>query len=264
VLSPSYLTSRVAHVSLYALLLALSASSTPFPGPLFLDRKGGAAGEKAKKANILSYLDTRAGEIEQGLGWLKGQSNVTKFRQEEGKGVLVRLLSVMIQNDGRLMGRCARSVHSILSALPSHRRLLTVVLVALSCFRQCESRGGYPRRPSSRSSSSFLSESIAHHSRSTPFDFHLPNLKPFPFRLDFPSTHHRFRLSPNIDAEVGRSRQLDSPSAARGEEASGSIGDGGEALGACYGRKQLHRQADVGRGCQGVCGERARRRRRSR
>lgn len=84
--------------------LALSSSSTPFPGPLF-DRKGSAASEKAKKATILAYLDTRAGEIEQGLGWLKGQSNEVRFRQEEGKGVLVRLLGAMIQNDGRLMGR---------------------------------------------------------------------------------------------------------------------------------------------------------------
>jgi len=86
---------------------ALKSSTAPFPGPVFLDpaTPRGATGDKSKRAAVLGYLDARAVEIEQGLGWLKGKGNEAKFRSEEGKAVLMRLVAAMVQNEGRLMGR---------------------------------------------------------------------------------------------------------------------------------------------------------------
>lgn len=86
---------------------ALKSSTASFPGPVFFDpaTPRGATGDKSKKAAVLGYLDARAVEIEQGLGWLKGKGNEPKFRSEEGKAVLLRLLAVMVGNEGRLMGR---------------------------------------------------------------------------------------------------------------------------------------------------------------
>lgn len=92
---------------------ALASSSATFPGPVFLDPSTpkGATGDKAKKAAVLAYLDARAVEIEQGLGWLKGKGDDAKYRSEEGKAVLLRLLGAMVSNEGRLMGRLVLSFH---------------------------------------------------------------------------------------------------------------------------------------------------------
>lgn len=99
----SFLTRR----SSFSFNPALKSSTAPFPGPVFLDpaTPRGAAGDKVKRAAVLGYLDARAVEIEQGLGWLKGKGDDAKFRSEEGKAVLMRLLAVMVGNEGRLMGR---------------------------------------------------------------------------------------------------------------------------------------------------------------
>ncbi|CDZ96496.1 Regucalcin gene promoter region-related protein (RGPR) [Phaffia rhodozyma] len=97
-------------------------SSPSFPGPLFLDPATikNAAGEKAKKASVLAYIDNQASEIEQGLAWVKGKGDEIKFRDQEGKAILLRLLAVMIENEGRLMGSDAAkdSVRAIL--MPGH------------------------------------------------------------------------------------------------------------------------------------------------
>lgn len=87
--------------------IAVDITSSIFPGPLFLDPSSpkGSAADKSKKASILAYLDTQATEIEQGLAWIKGKGDEIQFREQEGKAVLLRLLAVMIGNDGRLMGR---------------------------------------------------------------------------------------------------------------------------------------------------------------
>lgn len=88
---------------------ATSTSTETFPGPLFLDPSSakGAAGAKVKKGVVLSYIDARAAETEHALGWLKtqGASDDVRYREEEGKAVLLRLIGVMVENEGRLSGR---------------------------------------------------------------------------------------------------------------------------------------------------------------
>ena len=91
---------------------ALNESSAQFPGPLFSDpgtptasliSTGAAAQTKAKKARVIKYLEERAEEISQGLGYL--QQGNTEGQNAQAKHVLVKLLKVMVENDGRLHGR---------------------------------------------------------------------------------------------------------------------------------------------------------------
>ncbi|KAF5365767.1 hypothetical protein D9758_003329 [Tetrapyrgos nigripes] len=90
---------------------ALTVSVASFPGPLFSDpgtpttglvRPGVSAQTKTKKARVLKYLEERASEISQGLNYLHAGS--TEHRQAEGKLVLVKLLKVMVENDGKITG----------------------------------------------------------------------------------------------------------------------------------------------------------------
>lgn len=91
-----------------SLFSALSSSTEVFPGPAFADPSSakGAAGDKTKKAAVLKYLSARVAETEHALGWLKSQGDGAKYREEEGKAVLMRLIAVMVDNEGRLVGRC--------------------------------------------------------------------------------------------------------------------------------------------------------------
>ncbi|KAJ7046799.1 Sec23-binding domain of Sec16-domain-containing protein [Mycena alexandri] len=91
---------------------ALEVSSATFPGPLFSDPGTPTTGlvrtttvstqTKAKKARLVKYLTDRAEEISQGIGYLHAGS--TEGRQAEGKLVLVKLLKILVENDGRLSG----------------------------------------------------------------------------------------------------------------------------------------------------------------
>lgn len=89
---------------------ALDTSSARYPGPLFSDPglptnslvRTTASQVKAKKASISKYLDERADEIQRGIGYLNPGSE--DRRQADGKVVLVRLLKVMVENDGKLTG----------------------------------------------------------------------------------------------------------------------------------------------------------------
>ncbi|KEP46782.1 Sec16 Sec16-C: Sec23-binding domain protein [Rhizoctonia solani 123E] len=97
---------------------AVEVSSAVFPGPLFSDpgspTKGlvsvgvGGSGAKTKKTAVLKYLGERAEEIERGLGYLAvdaGSSPGPSERSKaEGKLVLVNLLKIMVENDGKLTG----------------------------------------------------------------------------------------------------------------------------------------------------------------
>ncbi|KAJ7632637.1 Sec23-binding domain of Sec16-domain-containing protein [Roridomyces roridus] len=69
---------------------ALEVSSATYPGPLFSDPGTPTTGL------------TRAAEISQGIGYLHAGS--IEGRQAEGKRVLVNLLRVLVENDGRLSG----------------------------------------------------------------------------------------------------------------------------------------------------------------
>lgn len=88
------------------------ASTVVFPGPLFGDSGSlvstlaittTTSTAKAKKTKVLMYLDERAKELEQGLGYHTAGS--PERRRTEGKLVLVRLLHAMIENDGHISGR---------------------------------------------------------------------------------------------------------------------------------------------------------------
>ncbi|KAI0031714.1 Sec23-binding domain of Sec16-domain-containing protein [Vararia minispora EC-137] len=90
---------------------ALESGNMSFPGPLFADpgtpttslvRPGASAQIKSNKAKVLKYLEERAGEIAQSIPYLE-QSSATG-REAEGQLVLVRLLKVMVENDGQLSG----------------------------------------------------------------------------------------------------------------------------------------------------------------
>ena len=84
---------------------ALKTSETPFPGPLVLDPTTSktAANDKKKKEAVLSYLVSRAEEIEKGLPYLKTSANSTR-REQEGKLVLIRVLIAMVTGDGKMTG----------------------------------------------------------------------------------------------------------------------------------------------------------------
>lgn len=84
-----------------------------FPGPLFNDQgnataasvlQTAAAATKAKKAALLQYLDTKTAELEQGRGYL-GQDAEGGVSKAEGRIVLVKLLRIYVDNDGKLAGK---------------------------------------------------------------------------------------------------------------------------------------------------------------
>ncbi|TFY71190.1 hypothetical protein EVG20_g1803 [Dentipellis fragilis] len=89
---------------------ALDSSITSYPGPLFCDpgastslvRTGPAAQAKTNKARVIKYLEERADEISRGVGYL--HEGTPERRRSEGKLVLVKLLKVMVENDGHLTG----------------------------------------------------------------------------------------------------------------------------------------------------------------
>ncbi|KAG9116043.1 Protein transport protein Sec16A, partial [Ceratobasidium sp. 392] len=93
---------------------AVENSTAVFPGPLFSDpgspTKSLVSGSsaKTKKAAVVKYLAERAEEIERGLGYLAVETGTTPGPSErskaEGKLVIVSLLKIMVENDGKLSG----------------------------------------------------------------------------------------------------------------------------------------------------------------
>ncbi|KAH8106975.1 Sec23-binding domain of Sec16-domain-containing protein [Cristinia sonorae] len=90
---------------------ALDNSSASYPGPLFLDpgtpvtslvRTATTTQAKTKKTRVVKYLDERAEEISQGLGYLHRES--LEGRRAEATLTLLLLLKVMVENDGKLSG----------------------------------------------------------------------------------------------------------------------------------------------------------------
>ena len=105
-------TSSELKVHILHKLLPASVIDSPtssYPGPLLSDpgtpslslvRPSLSAQTKAKKAAIIGYLSSRATEIDHGLGYL---SNPEK-RAAQGTLILVKLLKIMVENDGKLLG----------------------------------------------------------------------------------------------------------------------------------------------------------------
>jgi len=87
-------------------------AGTPFPGPLFCDQApaaasmlaGAAANTKAKKTALVQWLEEFAAEAEREVGYV-GNDSVVARAKVEGKSVLIKLLKVLIENDGKLAGR---------------------------------------------------------------------------------------------------------------------------------------------------------------
>lgn len=90
---------------------ALDTSATSYPGPLYSDPgspsaslvRTGAQALKTKKAKVVKYLEDRAEEMAAGLGYHRA-GTVDRSRAE-ARRILVLLLKVMVENDGRLSGR---------------------------------------------------------------------------------------------------------------------------------------------------------------
>jgi len=87
----------------------LDSSGRLYPGPLLSDpgtpttsivRTGMSTQTKTKKSRVIKYLDDRGNEIHQGIGYLTGMEK----RKAEGKLVLVKLLKIMVEHDGKLLG----------------------------------------------------------------------------------------------------------------------------------------------------------------
>ncbi|KAH9946034.1 Sec23-binding domain of Sec16-domain-containing protein [Epithele typhae] len=89
----------------------MDVSVTSYPGPLFSDPgtpnatslvRTGAQAQKAKKLKVAKYLEERADEMAAGLGY-HSPGTVERSRAE-AKRIMVLLLKVMVDNDGRLSG----------------------------------------------------------------------------------------------------------------------------------------------------------------
>ncbi|KAL1744041.1 Sec23-binding domain of Sec16-domain-containing protein [Schizophyllum fasciatum] len=90
---------------------ALDFPTTVFPGPLIGDPgtttatslvKTSASVAKAKKTSVLKYLQDRIEELSRGIAYLHSDS--AEGRRAEGKLVLLKLLKVMVEHDGKLTG----------------------------------------------------------------------------------------------------------------------------------------------------------------
>ncbi|OBZ75119.1 hypothetical protein A0H81_04207 [Grifola frondosa] len=90
---------------------ALETSAASYPGPLFSDpgtpttslvRSGTATQLKTKKARVVKYLEERSDEMSQGIGYHHPGS--LERKRADAKRILVMLLKVMVENDGRLSG----------------------------------------------------------------------------------------------------------------------------------------------------------------
>jgi hypothetical protein len=65
---------------------------------------GVAANTKAKKTALVQWLEEFASEAEREVGYVSNDSVVSRAKAE-GKSVLIKLLMVLIENDGKLVGR---------------------------------------------------------------------------------------------------------------------------------------------------------------
>lgn len=95
-----------------------TGTGTEFPGPLFSGSTAPtvtiaalgrttttSSATKSKKAAVLKYLTERADELEKGLGYLSSTREAVERRSAEGRCTLLRLLAVMVENDGKVSGR---------------------------------------------------------------------------------------------------------------------------------------------------------------
>ena len=111
-------TSSELKVRILQKVLPESVLNTPgrsYPGPLVSDpssttlrlvRSTASAQVKAKKSGLATYLLGRIEETSQGLGFLSPPER----QHAENKLILVKLLKVLIEDDGRFFGSYVSSV----------------------------------------------------------------------------------------------------------------------------------------------------------
>ena len=79
------------------------AESTTFPGPIFMD--GGKANAAKKRKESIVWLEQRIGELEQESTYTSGsRQNPERTRMLETRLILIRLVKVMVEHDGKLTG----------------------------------------------------------------------------------------------------------------------------------------------------------------
>lgn len=106
------------HIRKLAEVVPPSTDGTAFPGPIFLD--GGKANAGKKRREALSWLDQRIGELEQEVSYARGAAppgfegsgTHDRRRQVESRLLLVKLVKVMVENEGKLTGSYVHSMSS--------------------------------------------------------------------------------------------------------------------------------------------------------
>ena len=102
------------HVRKLDDLVPQVSDGAPFPGPIFLD--GGKANSNKKRKEALSWLSQRITELEQEVSYARG-APTTGFGSEhaeerrakaESRLLLVKLLKVMLENEGKIVGSYVR------------------------------------------------------------------------------------------------------------------------------------------------------------
>ncbi|KAG2084819.1 vesicle coat trafficking protein Sec16 mid-region-domain-containing protein [Suillus discolor] len=113
---------RVLHKLLPEFVLEPSAAA--YPGPLFSDpgtpvsivRTGASSQVKTKKARIVKYLEDRIEELTRATTYM---SDGTEKQRTEGKLILVKLLKIMVENDGALLGSAHIDSAGFASCIPN-------------------------------------------------------------------------------------------------------------------------------------------------
>lgn len=76
-----------------------------FPGPLFMDQgTTSAAGKAKKKKETLAWLDERIKEAEKESSYVSSVADDPRKRDADEKGLLHKLIRIMLDNDGKLVG----------------------------------------------------------------------------------------------------------------------------------------------------------------
>ncbi|KDE08917.1 hypothetical protein MVLG_01011 [Microbotryum lychnidis-dioicae p1A1 Lamole] len=105
-------------------VLASPESSTPFPGPMFLD--GGKANSGKKRKEAVAWLEARTTELEKEVSYLQGVGPGAFGADVEGNKrklevrlILFKLVKVLVENEGKLFGtpKIEEAVRSILVPL---------------------------------------------------------------------------------------------------------------------------------------------------
>lgn len=81
------------------------ANLNAFPGPLFMDSTAStASGKSKKKKEVLAWLEQAVDDADKEIGYLGPASSEAKLGDAKAKAVLLKLVKIMLENDGKLNG----------------------------------------------------------------------------------------------------------------------------------------------------------------